>query len=260
MDTTELLPDELIITVRALCNVKEWKIIKQKTDRIAELKCEVSQLADASIHEISLFPPMDGDQFYPYALRDDLPLGKLLEEHRTLHLLISENPEKFAPRRLVIVREPPKKPILDLTRVEEEDMRFVPKWIVEPYYNRFSRVRIPWDHPHVDQLLTSIAQELIDFSNYDDRPCRFPYHFELVLMKPDDPPADPYFRAGIRGLLAFFRHIQSNAHARHFHRIGFYAGKGVMGNMEEEPVLLTKEAMTRVDLLVADAMWEPVRT
>ena len=74
-------------------------------------------------------------------------------------------------------------------------------------------------------------------------------------MGPRTPDEDPYSREQIKALIFFFRQLNVG---KTFHRIVFDAAKGILGNEADEPMILTKENMMRMDLLLADAMWNPI--
>lgn len=233
------LPDNHVrITVESFFRTHQWTVVASPSDAIRELACMLQELADASVFEMSFFPLMENGTPYPYPLRDDMFLRQLQEEHRTLILLVHENPEKAIPRRLIVASSDPQRwPILNMMEATDDDIPYLSRWIT---YSVGS-VYLPWAHPRFPEMMSKIVEELDSVE--------FPRHFpkKYYLMGP------PQEMTLIQrnALLRFIRLIGQD---RVFRRVEVYAAKGICGNTEEEPMMLTKENMSGVDLLIADAI------
>lgn len=238
-----LADDQFLITVSSFFRTHQWTFVVSSADTIREITLALRDKVDASIHEMSLFPISDDGIAYPYPLRDDMCLDRLQEEHRTLVLLIHENPEKAIPRRLLMASDSPqRRSILDLTEATEQDIPYIGHWIT--LY--VSKVYLPWSHPLFPEMMNRITESLDGV----DIPHSFAYYYYLV-----GPPQERITLPQRNAMLRFYRVVGD----RFFRRVEVYAAKGICGNTEEEPMKLTQENMQGIDLLVADAIGQRVQ-
>lgn len=244
-----LVDNQFLITVQDFLRTTQWILIVSSTDRICELKCTLSHMVDASIHELSIFATEENSTPFPYPLRDDMKLENLQVEHRCLLFLIHESPEKLAPRRLLLPRYDSKKPILDLTHATDEDLTYLRRWIVRDYASQVSAVHIPWRDPRFAVMMKEITTSL-DNAYMDDIRPGYPYRY--VLVESDTKEDQPLITLEQRNALVIFFRILGECH--NFRKIAMYAEKGVLGNTEDQPMRLTKENMATVDLILADAI------
>lgn len=233
-----LMGDQFLITVHSFFRTHQWTFVVPRSYTLRELACALRDYVDAAIYEMSFFPLMDNAVPYPYPLRDDMHLDRLQEEHRHLVVLIHENPEKAIPRRLLI-ESPHQRPSLNMVEATDQDIPYLSDWITF----QVRKVYLPWSHPLFSRMMDEITETLdaVDF------PRSFAYQYILV---------GPSHQEGLtlsqrNALLRFFRVIGQD---RVFRRIEVYAEKGICGNTNEEPMMLTEENMRGIDLLIADAI------
>jgi hypothetical protein len=243
--------NSFLIHVRTVFGTTVWSFVVFPADTLRELKCELRHPIEADVYEMSLFPLMDGVP-NPYPLRDDMPLSQLYEEHRTLIVVIGENPKKLAPRRLLTPSDDPqKKPILNLVDAAEKDLEYIAYWIVRPYSSQVRAVRIPWDHPRFCDIVQEITRSFEWVGEIDTR-IGYPRHYYLVWSIDDHVVAAEVMTVQQRNaLLKFFRVLSSS---QGFRRVRVYADKGILGNTNEESMVLTKENLLGVDLLLAESI------
>lgn len=246
-----LAKESFIITVQTIFRTSEWTFEVTTRDHIRELKCILRDLIHAQVDEMNLFPIVD-DSPYPYPLANEMSLTRLQQEHRNLLILISDNLEKLAPRRLLITSdEPQKRPILDLTEATEEDMYYIDRWIVCPYHAQVRAVRIPWDSPQFVNMMRGIVNSFADADEIETR-IGYPVHYYLVRTQPPTEEQAELITLYQRNIL--YRFCQELRKEPGFRQVRMYAEKGVLGNTSDEPMMLTKDNMCGVDLLLAEAI------
>lgn len=119
---------------------------------IKDLKREIGKLVNASIDEQTL---MIGESF-PYPLINNLKLSDLLPEHRSLNLVISENPKKCVPTRLL------KNRIISLINMIDSDLLYISNWLYMGYKN----IEIDCDNKYFKDAMEEI-EECLDIALYD---------------------------------------------------------------------------------------------
>ena len=146
--------DEFPIHVQTFMNLHTFSFIACNNDTIFQLKCALEKLADCSNHEMKLLIGPD----YPYPLTDHLLLKDLLETHRTLNLIIVENPSKAIPKRVLLTQLGGDKKDLDLRVIDKNDIIHLKNWIVLPDRAAWiwDSVLLSWGHPFFCQILNEI--------------------------------------------------------------------------------------------------------
>lgn len=238
--------DEFLIHVQTLMNLHTFSFIACNNDTIFQLKCALEKLADCSNHEMKLLIGPD----YPYPLTDHLLLKDLLETHRTLNLIIVENPSKAIPKRVLLTQLGGDKKDLDLRVIDKNDIIHLKNWIVLPDRAAWiwDSVLLSWGHPFFCQILNEITIGLHSISGILSRVI-FPTKFYLTGKGELDP-------LRLKELRYFYKKLQEH---RLFHTIGIYVAPGLLGNDRTDYMLLTRDNTERMDLVLSSLIWDPIK-
>lgn len=245
-EDTVLESDEFLIHVQTFMNLYTWSFVACNKDTIFQLKCALEGLADCSHHEMKLLISSE----YPYPLSDRLFLQELLEAHHTLTLIVVENPSKAIPKRVLITHSDGGKKDLDLTEMDENDIRYLNYWIVLPERATWTwdSVLLAWDHPLFCQTLNEIAIGLYSVTGIISRVI-FPTKYYLTGKNDLD-------SSKLKELRYFYKKLKEH---RLFHTIRIYVSPGLLENDTNEYMMLTKENMERVDLVLSSLIWDTVQ-
>lgn len=242
-DNTIIGSDEFQIHVQTFMNLHIWSFIANNNDKILDLKYELQSLTDSGHSEMKL---VIGPE-YPYPLMDELYLYELLEIHRTLTVIIVENPSRAIPKRVLIHYEDMNTKDLNLTEIEEKDIHYIRHWLFLPDHVswRWNSIQLSWDHPFFCDILNEITVGLQSMSSVISRvifptKCYITGESELDQKK-------------LKELRYFYKKLEEQ---RLFHTISLYVSPGLLGNDTQDYMMLTKENMERVDLVLSSLIWE----
>ena len=153
-----------------------------ENDTIKDLKRDISEIMNCNIEDQSI---IIGEN-YPYPLNNDLNLSDLLEEHRSLNLVISENPKKAVPTRLVKKRnieyitnkEVPCFKVLNLQNIHHYDIENIGLWIDDMHYRV---IEIDYNSIYFEFIMKEINDVLEESLEYG--PCKIK---NLVIYNKDN--------------------------------------------------------------------------
>lgn len=162
--------NENIVTVYTILNMEYFRFSFENSDRIYDLKREIGEIMNCNIQEQSI---IIGEN-YPYPLSDDLKISDLLENHRLLTVVISENPKKVVPTRLIIKRNisyvddtvVPSFKVLNLRNIYDSDIEHIDLWIDEMNYRL---IEIDYNNVYFPSIMESI-NNVLEYS-LDYKPC-----------------------------------------------------------------------------------------
>jgi hypothetical protein len=233
-----LKDEEFVINVNSFMGLNEWSFGVNHTHTIWNLKHALVEYLNADVYEISLTIGLD----HPYSLRDDLYLHELREDHRTLHVMIKENPTKAIPRRLLIIQQDEKK-VLDLREMRNEDIRYIGyNWIVsyDYSYRGVYRVILSYTNPLFEETLKKIVDTIDSSLDVEERP-QYPLHYFIDGVNDEN----LFIQNRIEALSYFYDTLNRY---KNFHRIRLYLGI-------ENPKLITKEWVKEINHELSEKMW-----
>lgn len=162
IENENLLVDEFEINVFTLLLSQNLIFAVKDKDTIYTLKISISRIINAHPLEQSLMVGPD----FPYPLRDDLLISNLLDNHRNLNLVISENPKEITPTRLTSLRDksyindnyiPGMIRVLNFQNIEENDIEYIHHWI---FSERYKTIEIDWNNPYFYETIKAIVDSL----------------------------------------------------------------------------------------------------
>lgn len=242
--TTEKIP----ITIHTLMKVDEHTFLMEREQTILDLKKSIStKFPPTSHHEVVLSICTPNNE-YPYPLRDDLKLSALLPEHRELNMLITENPAKVTPSRLVkteSVNNGNEKKMLDLRECYPVDIPYIETWLVSyPAFLAFGSLWLNWDHTHFADIIKTVRQSLEGTLDVEERP-GYPKRFYIECPTGLAPSV-----AGDRRWLSLRNFFHKLGNWNSFHRIRFYVSE-----CGEDFVPMTADMIKHYDLVLSGMMW-----
>lgn len=253
----KLLEKEILITINSFMNITTFYFASLPYHSISNLKKYLAKETECDYHEITIFIGPD----YPYPLDDKIFLNDLLENHRTLHFIISENPEKAIPKRLLIEKDGKK--YLDLRKADDHDICFsyIDNWIVTYGTYNCKYVMLHWEHPLFCKILNLITTSL-DNTGYIEQMPYYPLHYFIDSSKGYIMDQDR-----LKELRYFYRKM---GESKCFNRVALYTKLSFFGEDIEEIqdikdiqdiqdtnkyIRLEKENTKKVDLILSDLIW-----
>lgn len=163
--------DKNIIRVNTILKIDYLTFSFEDKDTIWHLKKEIGTIMNCAVEEQNL---IIGEK-YPYPLSNDLYLYHLLEDHRILTVVISENPKKVVPSRLiekrnisyVTNREVPYFNVLNLKDIYYSDIEYIELWIDDMKHRL---IEVDYASFYFDYIMKSINDILEKSLDY--QPCQ----------------------------------------------------------------------------------------
>ncbi len=243
-EETPLVENDFAITVHSFMGLKEWSFGVNRNHTIGHLKRALKMLCiEADPLEMSLIVGLD----HPYSLRDEIYLHELREEHRTLHVIVNENPKKVIPKRLITYNTEHKK-ILDLREMREDDFQYISyNWIVTYNFDGARGVVLSSTHSLFDRTLKEIARDIDNSLNVEERP-EYPLHYFIDGVGESDYDQAVFIQDHTETLYYFYRKLNPY---RNFRRIRLY-----LGSFDSNAKLITKEWVKQISPELSEIMWE----
>jgi hypothetical protein len=236
--------DDFPIKVISFMGLNEWTFGANTNHRLKSLKNALTKYLDADFYEISL---TIGPEF-PYQLNDNMYLYELLPHHRTLHVIVSENPKKVVPSRLIRYNNNNRK-ILDLREMREDDVNYISyNWIVTYNFDKAYDVILSSTHPLFDQTLMTIGNSLYHSLDIETRP-EYPFHYYIDGVGESDYEQAIFVQNHINSFYYFYEKLGKFSS---FKRIRFYFG------LPENKTLITKQWMLGVIPIIGELMWDTI--
>lgn len=163
---------ENTIRINTIFNLESLRFSFDKDDRIYDLKREIGEIMNCSVQEQSIII----DENYPYPLSDELKICDLLENHRLLTVVISENPKKVVPTRLITKRNIsykddtviPSFKVLNLCNIYDTDIEYIGLWIDDMKYRV---IEVDYNNVYFSTVMENINQVLESSLDYGVQPC-----------------------------------------------------------------------------------------
>lgn len=245
-ENTILKDDEIQINVQSFMNLNIWSFVAKKYNTIYCLKVALEPFADASHHEMKIIIGPD----YPYPLADGFHLHDLLENHRTLTVIIVENPSKAVPKRVLEYISESNTKILNLMNIEEIDINYLQNWVFLPYNATWSweSIKLWWNHPlfcNIMDRITTTLESMIGVLGRVTFPTRIYINGEGEMDN-----------ARLKSLRYFYKKLEMN---KLFHTIELYISQGLLGNNTSDYMILSKETSKHIDLILSSYIWDTVQ-
>lgn len=235
------------ITVHTLMKVQQITFQADVNHTILDLKRFLAkEFTPTSHHEVVLTISTPNNE-YPYPLRDDLKLSVLLPEHRELFLLITENPAKVTPSRLVKIES--SKKMLDLRECYSDDVPYIGTWLVSyPAFLAFGSLWLNWDHANFADIIDTVRTSLEGTLDVEERP-GYPKRIYIECPTGLAPSV-----AGDRRWLSLRMFFHTLRRWESFHRIHFYVSVSA-DNVDNDFVPMTADMIKHYDLVLSGMMW-----
>lgn len=247
----KLLENEILISINSFMNVTTFYFASLPYHNISNLKRCISKETDCDYHEITISIGPE----YPYPLGDNIFLHDLLENHRTLSFIVSENPEKVIPKRLIIEKDGKK--CLDLRKAYDSDICFsyIDKWIVSYGSYNCKYVILDWEHPLFCKILNLITTSL-DSTGYVEEMPYYPHDYFIessskgYVMDQDRLKELRYFYTKM-GEFKCFKKVSLHVKPSFFGE----DGDNEDNRDDNKYIRLEKENTKKVDLILSDLIW-----
>lgn len=216
------------IIVKNIFGTYERTFLMEPRQTIYDLRQMMGTELNMTLYEVVL---CGGPGIFPYPFANDMRLEALDAEHRTLFMIIKEDPEHAVPLRVRPERE-----CLDLRELFEEDISYLKKWLV---MRRFGEIRVRWQDPLLPRILHEIAPNI--------------YRTNVTVLRFYGEPSTGLYHPP--ELWKELRYLLREA-VRQQDAFRLVADPGILGNITDEQSIIMPEDLARVDLIAASFLRE----